>query len=430
MDFTDWRPIEPRQEREADVPVFFLSADAFAAVSDSVAVSDSMTASDSMKVSRSTTPSLQRDTVSPEALEFVKNLSDEELCRLCVGRHKDGPAIASVIGSAAFAVAGAAGESCEKVEGVLPIVMADGPAGLRIAQRYQMKKGQPRAVGESLPAGISDYMPKILQLLTGSGKAKEPKGEVFYQYCTAIPIGTALAQSWNPSVGEVCGDIVGAEMQRFGIHQWLAPALNIHRNPLCGRNFEYCSEDPLLGGLISAAVCRGVEAHEGRMATIKHFCCNNQETNRYQSNSVVSERALREIYLKGFEICIKEGNPSSLMTSYNLLNGIHTSARADLLKTVLREEWGWKGLVVSDWIVTGLNDKGAKYPVAGAVEAIAAGNDVFMPGNSGNVKEILTALQGESEVRLSRSDVEVCAARLVETAWRVAGQRMQADNGS
>ena len=155
---------------------------------------------------------------------------------------------------------------------------------------------------------------------------KLPKGAVEkHRYATAIPIGTAIAQSFSLSLAESCGDIVGDEMERFGIHLWLAPALNIHRSILCGRNFEYFSEDPLVSGLTAAAITRGVQKHPGRGVTIKHFAANNQETNRYNNNSNVSQRALREIYLRGFGLCIRESQPRAVMTSYNLINGTHTS---------------------------------------------------------------------------------------------------------
>ena len=192
-----------------------------------------------------------------------------------------------------------------------------------------------------------------MKLLSGGGKVK--KGvKVRSQYCTAIPIGTALAQSWNLDFAEGCGDIVGDEMERFGVHLWLAPALNIHRSIRCGRNFEYFSEDPLIGGKMSAALTIGVQKHENCGTTIKHFCANNQETNRYTNNSQVSERAMREIYLRGFEICVKESRPHALMTSYNLLNGVHTSERRDICVDILRSEWGYEGLVMTDWLISAM----------------------------------------------------------------------------
>lgn len=355
--------------------------------------------------------------VDEAAARFVSGLSDEQLVHLVIGAAHEGSAFASVIGSASGSVAGAAGESYAGVSGVPKLVMADGPAGLRLSQHYTKDEKGIHPVGNTMPAGMTEFLPSAarwgMRLLFG----KKPKGTVLHQYCTAIPIGTALAQSWNEAVWEACGDIVGAEMERFGVHLWLAPAFNIHRSPLCGRNFEYCSEDPLLSGLVGAGITRGVQKHPGRGVTIKHFCANNQETNRFQSNSVVSERALREIYLKPFEICIREANPAALMTSYNLLNGTHTSERADLLKGFLRGELGWNGLIMSDWVVSGVSNKAGAHRTAKAAPSVKAGNDLFMPGSKADYNDVLTALQGQNgETSLTRAELEYCAAHVVQTA--------------
>ena len=231
-----------------------------------------------------------------------------------------------------------------------------------------------------------------------------------HQYCTAIPIGTAIAQSWDLSLAEACGDLVGDEMRRFGIHLWLAPALNIHRDVRCGRNFEYFSEDPLISGKFAAAITRGVQKHPGRAVTIKHYAANNQETNRYFNNSRVSERALREIYLKGFEICVRESQPKTLMTSYNLLNGIHTSERQGLIERILRQEFGFTGVVMTDWIIGMLKPpKGSLYKAPRADRIAAAGNDLTMPGGTDDVKAILSGLENgtvtEARLRINVSRV-------------------------
>ncbi len=395
--FSDWRPEAMEPEKTDNLPVLELQADAVAAISWS-----------------------QPHIPSQAAREKAASLSDSDLIRLCIGHYKEGAkGFQSVVGNSAPHAAGGAGESTDCVEGVPYLVMADGPAGLRLATRYTVDKKGIHALGMALPAGMEDFLGTVPKLLMKLG-SRPPRGKkVFEQYCTAIPIGTALAQSWNMELCEACGDIVGAEMEMFHIDLWLAPAFNIHRNILCGRNFEYCSEDPLVSGLVGAAITRGVQKHPGKGTTVKHFCCNNQESNRYVSNSHVSERALREIYVRGFEICIRESQPVALMTSYNLLNGIHTSERSDLMKQLLREEWGYKGLVMTDWVIGAMNFKGT-YRMAKSAPTIAAGNDLFMPGAEEDYQLAISALTGESqEFSLTREKAEYCAAHVIDTAWRL-----------
>ncbi|MBP3867067.1 MAG: glycoside hydrolase family 3 protein, partial [Eggerthellaceae bacterium] len=245
---------------------------------------------------------------------------------------------------------------------------------------------------------------------------KPPRGaEVQTQYCTALPIGTAIAQTWNVEFAQDCGDIVGDEMERFGVHLWLAPALNIHRSILCGRNFEYFSEDPLLSGKIAAALTRGVQAHPNRGVTIKHFAANNQETNRYFNNSQVSERALREIYLKGFAICIRESRPTAVMTSYNLVNGVHTSESRALTQDFLRAECAFDGIVMTDWVLP-LKNRGIRWPIARAGFVAAAGGDLFMPGSKGDFDDILAALASGT---VSRHQLEENATRVLRMCKRL-----------
>lgn len=165
---------------------------------------------------------------------------------------------------------------------------------------------------------------------------KHENADTYYQFCTAFPVGTALAQSWNTELMEEFGGYIAEEMQEFHVNLWLAPGLNIHRNPLCGRNFEYYSEDPLVAGTMAAAVTRGVQGKHGCGVTIKHFACNNQEDNRMSVNSKLSERTLREIYLRGFEIAVKTAKPIAVMSSYNLINGIHAANSHDLCTKILR----------------------------------------------------------------------------------------------
>ena len=198
---------------------------------------------------------------------------------------------------------------------------------------------------------------------------------------TTFPAGMVLAQTWNGKIAEEVGDAYGKEMEHYDIALCLGPGMNIHRDPLCGRNFEYYSEDPLISGLSAAAFINGLQLnHEGYGVSIKHFCCNNQENERPRSNSSVSERALREIYLKGFEIAVKRSQPATVMSSYNLVNGIHTSSRYDLLTDVLRGEWGFKGFVMTDW--DGDSDR---------IADLQAGNDILMGGY--NPDDLMTAVK-------------------------------------
>lgn len=353
------------------------------------------------------------------ALDFVKRLTDEELAYLCTGGF-EGEGGGSFIGNSGTTVAGAAGETTAGFAhlGVPNIVMADGPAGLRIARQYGVDEQGLYTLDNGSMSSAFEVVPEEMLKVLGFGLPKpERKGRIYEQNCTAIPIGTALAQSWNTTLCEDCGDIVGDEMERFGVHIWLAPALNIHRLPLCGRNFEYYSEDPLVSGKIAAAVTRGVQKHPGRGVAIKHFAANNQETNRFRTNSIVNERTLRDIYLRGFRIVIDEADPASVMSSYNLLNGEHTSQREDLLETLLRQQWGFRGIVMSDWVVPGFESK-KKYPSSCSNGCIRAGNDIMMPGSKVHYENLLNVLNNDTcSYPLTREQLEKCAARMVAFAW-------------
>ena len=347
--------------------------------------------------------------------ESLRALSDEDLVYANVGAFAPGLGALSVIGEASTLVAGAAGETTSRLKqaGIEPLVMADGPAGLRLARRfYRDRKGAHAAGGVGLPESMLESMAPVLRWLASRllGGKKPPKGAAIEeQYCTAIPIGTAIAQSWDREFARICGDLVGAEMERFGVHLWLAPALNIHRSIRCGRNFEYFSEDPLLSGRMAAALTEGVQAHPGRGATVKHFAANNQEFNRYGNNSRVSERALREIYLKGFGIAVRESQPKALMTSYNLLNGVHTAQRRDLIEDILRCEFGFEGIVMTDWVIALMSSKADRHPKVQPHMVAAAGGDLFMPGSKRDYEDILQALQ---EGRLDREQLLINASHL------------------
>ncbi len=349
-------------------------------------------------------------------LEDLSDFSIIELATICAGKHSDAEGMAAIIGNSASRLAGGAGETASVVaeKGCGAIVMADGPAGLRLATKYiETEDGQEGLDTDALNSILNILPPEIRQLIQMKLQLNEEKAKtntILYHYASAIPIGTALAQAWDPAVAEACGDLVGEEMELFGANVWLAPALNIHRSPLCGRNFEYYSEDPLISGRTAAAMTRGVQKHEKCAVTIKHFACNNQETNRYGSNSVVSQRALREIYLKGFEICVKEAAPKALMTSYNLVNGTHTANRGDLIDTVLRGEWGFEGIVMTDWGTTNgkfnLGIHGASDPAL----CIIAGNDLMMAGSKEDVDGILTGIEDGT---ITRGELEACAGRIL-----------------
>ncbi len=215
---------------------------------------------------------------------------------------------------------------------------------------------------------------------------------------TAWPCATLLACTWNPELIFAVGAAGGAEVKENNLGIWLTPALNIHRDPLCGRNFEYYSEDPLVAGKSAAAAIKGIQSQKVAVS-MKHFACNNKEANRYDIDSRISERALREIYLKGFEIAVKEGDPWTVMSSYNRINGRHTSESYELLTEILRNEWGFKGMVVTDWGVK--NDP---------VKEVKAGNDMKM--HCGYPEDLKAAYdKGE----LTRADLELCVKRILET---------------
>lgn len=365
----------------------------------------------------------EQPVIHAEAMKLAESMSDSDLALLCTGAFDGSAGSNSVIGNAGITVAGAAGETTGVFakEGVPALIMADGPAGVRLSPRYGRDENGVYSLDDGSLASMAEILPEQLIAYLGLDKNKgRETGTVYEQYCTAIPIGTALAQSWNPAVCEACGDLAATEMERFGVHIWLAPALNIHRFPLCGRNFEYYSEDPLISGKMAAGITIGVQKHPGRGVSIKHFCCNNQETNRMHSNSRVSQRALRDIYLKGFRIAIDESDPATVMSSYNLLNGEHTSQRYDLLETLLREEWGYRGIVMSDWVSGNINKPDDKYPGAVASGSVRAGNDIMMPGTQGHHQDMLNALNNENaDYPMTRADLEKCAARMIAIAWRL-----------
>lgn len=304
------------------------------------------------------TPQLGKSSVE----EVIAAMSIEEKVNLLVGTDENYPGMGATVGLTEKILPGAAGTTYAIPRlGIPSIVMADGPAGLRIAPKRENDERR--------------------------------------YYCTAFPVETSLSSTWDTALAEKVGKAMGNEAKEYGADILLAPAVNIHRNPLNGRNYEYYSEDPLLAGFIGAAMVKGVQKEKVGVS-LKHFALNNQETNRMLSNSIVSPRAQREIYLRPFEIIVKEALPWTVMTSYNKLNGTYTSERADLLTTVLRDEWGFEGVVMTDW-----------YGGTNPLEQIEAGNDLLMPGND---KQRADLLQGVNEGRISLRDIDRSVKAILE----------------
>ena len=305
--------------------------------------------------------------------EVMSRMSLEDKAHFVIGTGMAGfSGDDAVIGATKNLVPGAAGTTYPLDSlGIPAIVLADGPAGLRIDATRE--------------------------------------GDSATYYCTHFPIGTLLASTWNTALVEQVGQAIGEEVKEYGADVLLAPALNIMRNPLCGRNFEYYSEDPVVAGKTAGAYITGVQKNDVG-TSIKHFAANNQETNRMNNDARISQRALREIYLKGFEIAIKESKPWTVMTSYNYINGTYTSESKDLVQTILRDEWGYEGTVMTDWF-------GGK---DGAVQ-MWAGNDMLQPGKAEQFDSIVA---GVKSGKLSEADLDRNVQRilnLIEKSPRYQG---------
>ena len=358
-------------------------------------------------------------TVSRKLLNF----SDQDLLNMCLG---DYILNSSDPNSTKDKEMGHAGTTTKKVSKIKKyLTMADGPAGLRLSKVYGIDNENFYHRMDENIVQMSNYgtlrKKKNITLIRNSTAnvdlTKYPKVE--FQYTIAIPIATALAQTFNFNLGKKIGKIIGKEMEKFNVDIWLAPALNIHRNILCGRNFEYFSEDPLLSGMMAAAIVRGVQSVKNKGATIKHYTANNQEFDRLNSNSKISERALREIYLKGFKIAIEKGNPLGLMTSYNLVDGLHTSENYNLIINVLRREWGYKGLIMTDWSTSDRKQfTKAKNPSQNAFNIIKAGVDIMMPGSRTDFNVLARKY---NENLLTRNDLLRCAGKVYETIKLIKG---------
>lgn len=325
---------------------------------------------------------------------FVNQLSKEEMVEILVGIGMFG-------GDTRFTMPGSVGNTTSKFwdRGLANITLCDGPAGIRIQKRSGvMKDGSVKAVDPAF--SFFSVLPGFLKKRV---MADPEKATVIYQFTTAFPVACALAQTWNMELWHEVGLAIHDEMKEYGCTFWLAPALNIHRNPLCGRNFEYFSEDPFLSGKAAAAITRGVQSEEGYYVALKHFACNNQEDNRKAVSSNLSERALREIYLRGFQIAVQEGTAKGVMTSYNKINGVYAPNNYDLCTKVLRNEWGFDGVVMTDWFST---SKGA----ANTALCMAAGNDLIMPGGKADKKVLLEGIKNGT---VKEEDLKRCCANVV-----------------
>lgn len=290
-------------------------------------------------------PQLKKNNIN----KIVKAMTVEEKAGLLVGVNHN-----IVPGSAGYTLA------IPRL-GIPSIVLADGPAGLRI---------QPKR------AGIEDTF-----------------------YCTAFPIATLLSSTWNTELVTEVGNAMGKEVLEYGVDVILGPGMNLHRNPLNGRNFEYYSEDPLLTGKMAAAMVNGIQSN-GVGTSVKHFAMNSQETQRMGNDAQADERTIREIYLKGFEIAVKEAQPWTIMTSYNKINGIFAAEHEWLINEVARGEWGFKGMVMTDW--SGGTD---------AAKSVKAGNDVLMPGNNAQKERIIAAY---NEGFITMDDIDACVKKVLE----------------
>jgi len=305
-------------------------------------------------------PKLQTNNINT----IVKAMTLDEKAALLVGYIK---------GNSYFGLPSASTSNAEE--------LVPGAAGQTTPIR---RLGIPRTVVSDGPAGV-----RINPIRKGDNNT---------YYCTGFPVGTCLASTWNTELVHHVGEAIGNEVLEYGIDVLLGPGMNIHRNPLCGRNFEYFSEDPVLTGKISAAYVKGVQSN-GVGVSIKHFAANNQESNRTGNDAVISQRALREIYLKGFEIAVREANPWTVMSSYNKINGTFTQESRDLLTTILRDEWGFKGIVMTDW--TNIRNTKAQ---------VHAGNDLMMPGSKTQIEDIISKVKSGE---LSENDVNLCAKRIL-----------------
>lgn len=281
--------------------------------------------------------------------DIISRLTLEQKARLLVGSQGCDTGISHI-------VPGAAGYtySIDSL-GIFSINLADGPVGVRITPESSNKQ--------------------------------------YTTYCTCFPSTTALAATWNKDIAFLEGSAIGDEANAYGVDIILTPGINIMRNPLCGRNFEYFSEDPYLSGIMGSAMIKGIQ-EKGIGTSLKHFVANNQQTGKLYNDARISQRALREIYLKGFEICIKNSDPWTVMGSYNKIGGKYTQANPELLKTILRDEWGYKGVVMTDW-----------YKKRNTADQLNGGTDLMMPGEQSQIDEIIKGVKDGRISQIGRAHV-------------------------
>ena len=319
-----------------------------------------------------------RLSIQDRVQDLLSKMTEEEKANILVGTGMPGfdtKTFTFTPGADKGKVAGAAGSTFPiKRLGIPAIIVSDGPAGLRINPKRD--------------------------------------NDANTYYATAFPVGTALASTWNQTLINTVGKAMGNEVKEYGVDVLLGPGMNIHRNPLCGRNFEYYSEDPYLTGKIASAMVNGIQSN-GVGTSIKHFAANNQERNRMGINEHISERAMREIYLRAFEITVKEAQPWTIMSSYNSINGVFTSTSKDLLSTILRKEWGFKGIVMTDWF-GGYNSFMAPFApnaVSDVTAQFSAGNDLLMPGMPSQNKATLENIKSG---KLTKVVVDKDVSRILE----------------
>jgi len=328
--------------------------------------------------------------------EIVSKLSVKDMTKLLVGRTYFGPYRHRVFGAVGYTTSKLFGK------GIDSMPMADGPQGLNLTKISKKPLHGLFAI-PTMPESI-----RISHKIVRKELKEDTGKELYYQYCTSWPSETLVAQTWDIELARQMGDAIGKEMKEYGVVFWLGPAMNIHRNPLCGRNYEYYSEDPLLTGEMAAAVSIGVQSHEGCFVTLKHFAANNLETKRNVSSSNLDERTLREIYLKAFRIAVKKAAPEGVMCSYNKINGTYTALSCELQTSILRNEWGFDGIVMTDWFATGHHESLDEL-------CCKAGTDLIMPGMPTIPSKIMKAYR---KGLITKDDIERSARRIIRLALK------------